>query len=248
MNTLKKQLSVFTKQSIIKDAATETSFMVSYKLAKRNKQFSDDDIIKKCMSDVAGIMCPEQKTKIDSIALSRRTVVRRVEKISDDVMSPLKNTSKQFLWYSLVLDESTDVQGTAQLLVFILGLDANFQLTEEILSVEPLKNTTGKDLFHAVKNCIERTGLEWNNMESVTTDRARALTGKNVGLLKLMNDKIKAEHPSHALVPLHCVIHQESLCKVALNDSTLLIQLSMLSILSEAGSLITSSSGHCWKI
>jgi len=36
-------------------------------------------------------------------------------------------------------------------------------------------------------------------MASVTNDLARVLTGKTVGLLKLMNDKIKAEHPSHAL-------------------------------------------------
>ena len=32
-----------------------------------------------------------------------------------------------------------------------------------------------------------------------------------------MNDKIKAEHSGHALTPLHCVIHQGSLCKGALN-------------------------------
>ena len=84
-NKLKKQQSVFTKQSIIQDAATEASFMVSYKLAKRNKPFSDGEFIKECMSDVASIMCPEHKTKWDSIALSRRTVVRRVQKISDDL-------------------------------------------------------------------------------------------------------------------------------------------------------------------
>ncbi|XP_076799958.1 zinc finger BED domain-containing protein 5-like isoform X1 [Clavelina lepadiformis] len=116
--------------------------MVSYKLAKKNKSFSDGEFIKECISDVANIMCPEQKTKMDSIALSRRTVVRRVGKISDDLMSQLKDTSKQFLWYSLALDESTDVQDTAQLLVFIRGMDANFQLTEEQLSVESLKDRT----------------------------------------------------------------------------------------------------------
>ena len=87
VNKLKKQQSVFTKQSIIHDAATEASFMVSYKLAKRNKPFSDGEFIKECMSDVASIMCPEHKTKLDSITLSRRTVVRRVQKISDDLMS-----------------------------------------------------------------------------------------------------------------------------------------------------------------
>ena len=86
-------------------------------------------------------------------------------------MSQLKDTSKQFLWYSLALDESNDVQDTAQLyktLHDIRGMDANFQLTKELLSVESLKDTTtGKDLFHAVENCIARTGLEWNKMASV---------------------------------------------------------------------------------
>ena len=97
-------------------------------------------------------------------------------------------------------------------------MDVNFQLTEELLGVQFLKDTTtGKDLFHAVENCIAKTGLEWNKMASVATDGVPALTGKNVGLLKLMNDKIKAEHPGYAFTPLHCIIHQESLCKGALN-------------------------------
>ena len=89
MNKLKKQQSVFTKQSIIQDAATEASSIISYKLAKRSKPFSDGEFVKECMSDVASIMCPEHKTKLNSIALSRRTVVRRVQKISDDIMSQL---------------------------------------------------------------------------------------------------------------------------------------------------------------
>ena len=47
-------------------------------------------------------------------------MVRRVEKICDDLLSKLKDT------YSLALNESTDVQDIAQLLVFIRGMDANF--------------------------------------------------------------------------------------------------------------------------
>ena len=122
-------------------------------------------------------------------------------------MLQLRDASKDFLWYSLALDESTDVQDTAQLLVFKRGINTHFELTEELLSHEPLKDTTtGQDLFNAVENCVERTGLVWNNMASVTTDGARALTGKNVGLVKLMNNKIK-EDPDHTLLPLHCVIH-----------------------------------------
>ena len=132
-------------------------------------------------------MCPEQKTKFNSISLSRRTVVRRVEKISDNLMHQLRVASKDFVWCSLALDKSTDVQDTAQLLVFIRGINTRFELTEELLSVEPLKDTTtGQDLFNAVENCVERTGLVWNKIASVRTDGAHALTGKNVGLANLI--------------------------------------------------------------
>ena len=76
--------------------------------------------------------------------------------------------------------------------------------------------TTGLDIFNAVSSCIERTGLMWNKKASITTDGARALTGTNIGLIKLINDRIKSEYPDHVILPLHCVIHQESLCKSVL--------------------------------
>ena len=218
VKNLEKQQTVFTKQSSIQDAATEASLVLSHRIVKHNKPFSDGEFIKECLLDAANIMCPEQKNKFDNITLSRRTVVRRVDKISDNLMHKLQDASKQFLWYSLALDESTDVHDTAQLLIFIRGINTSFKLTEELLSVESLKDTTtGHDIFNAVNNCIERTGLVWNKMASVTTDGARALTGKNVGLVKLISDKIKAEYPEHTLLPLHCVIHQENLCKTVLN-------------------------------
>ena len=92
-------------------------------------------------------------------------------------------------------------------------MDASFQLNEELLSVGSLKDTTtDKDLFRAVENCMARTGLEWNRIASVTTDGARALTGKNVGLLKLMNDKIKPCPHTSSMRHL-----QKSLCKGDLN-------------------------------
>ena len=149
--------------------------------------------------------------------MSRRTVVRRANAIIEDLLLQLQNTSKEFLWYSLALDESTDVKDTAQLLVFIRGLDHNFTVTEELLSVEPLKvTTTGQDMFESVKNCMEKNGLVWNRMASITTDGAPSLTGKNDGLIKLIDSKIKETHPHHSLLSFHCIIHQESLCKSAL--------------------------------
>ena len=55
-----------------------------------------------------------RKTKFDSISLSRRTVVRRVEKISENLIHQLQDASKDFLCYSFAFDESTGAQDTSQ--------------------------------------------------------------------------------------------------------------------------------------
>ena len=118
----------------------------------------------------------------------------------------------------MALDESTDIKDTAQLLVFVRGIDENFEITEELLSLEHLKDTTtGQDLFESVENCLDRSGLPLHKLASITTDGALALTGKNVGLIKLLNDKVKHEHSLHSVMSFHCIIHQESLCKSVLD-------------------------------
>ena len=85
--------------------------------------------------------------------------------------------------YSLALDESTGVKDTAQLLVFIRGIDENFEITEELLSLEHFNDTTtGQDLFESVENCLDRSGLPLHKLASITTDGAPALTGKMLDL------------------------------------------------------------------
>ena len=78
------------------------------------------------------------------------------------------------------------IEDTAQLLVFIRGIDENFEITEELLSLEHLKDTTtGQDLFESVENCLDRSVLPLHKLANITTDGAPPLTGKNVGLIKL---------------------------------------------------------------
>ena len=123
--------------------------------------------------------------------------LRRFEKISDNLMHQLRDASKDFLWYCLTGLKYQCIE-TAQLLVCIRGINPRFELNEEWISVEPLKETTtDQDLFNAVENCVEITGLVWNKMASVITDGAHALTEKCS-----MNSKITEYHPDHTLLPL----------------------------------------------
>ena len=93
-------------------------------------------------------------------------------------------------------------------------IDKNLETTEELLSMESLKDTvTGKDLYNSVINSLIRSGLSLDKLASITTDGAPSLTGNNSGLVNLMNDKIKEDFPLHSVLSCHCIIHRESLCK-----------------------------------
>ncbi|XP_033842309.1 general transcription factor II-I repeat domain-containing protein 2-like [Periophthalmus magnuspinnatus] len=172
------------------------------------------------MVETSGVLCPESQGKFEKIALSRRTVTRRVELIDEHIASQINKKAECFQLYSLALDESNDVKDTAQLLIFIRGINDSFEITEEFLSMESLKGTTrGEDLYEKVSAAIETRKLPWSKLANVTTDGSPNLTGKNVGLLKRIQDKVKEENPEQDVIFLHCIIHQESLCKSVLQFS-----------------------------
>lgn len=191
----------------------KASYLLAFKLAKASKPFSEGEFLKECMVETAGLLCPERKNKFENMSLSRRTVTRRVELIDEDLASELNKNAESFKLYSLALDESNDVKDTAQLLICIRGINDNFEITEEFLTMESLEGTTGgDDLYERLSGVIERLKLPWCKLANVTTNGSPNLTGKNVGLLKRIQDKVKEENSELDVIFLHCIIHQEALC------------------------------------
>ena len=161
---------------------------------------------------------PEHRQKFEEVSLSRRTVARRIKAIGEDLTSQLKGLVPSFQLFSLVLDESADIDDTAQLLIFVRGISENFEITEELLSMESMKDaTTGEDIFECVEKAFRTMELPWHKMVTVTTDGCPPLTGKNVGLLKRLSDRVAEVDCTRELIFLHCIIHQEVLCKKVLD-------------------------------
>ena len=73
--------------------------------------------------------------------------------------------NKEASLFSLAVNESTDINNSAQLLVFICYLSSSFELCEDLLSMETLAaGTCGEDIFIAVKNTCMHKGLEPKNL------------------------------------------------------------------------------------
>ena len=68
----------------------------------------------------------------------------------------------------MAVDESTDAKDTAQLAIFVRGINSNFDICEEFLQLVPLKDTTtGKDIFEAVILCLKEFKLDLSKLVSV---------------------------------------------------------------------------------
>ena len=138
---LVRQQNVFVKGKLDQKASIHASYRVAYNIAKNSKPFSDGEFFKKCMLDVADQVCPAHRQKFEEVSLSRKTVARRIKAIGEDLTSPLKGLVPSFQMFSLALDESTDIVDTAQLLIFVRSISENFEITEELLSMESMKDT-----------------------------------------------------------------------------------------------------------
>ncbi|CAL1295258.1 unnamed protein product [Larinioides sclopetarius] len=125
-------------------------------------------------------------------------------------------------WFSLALDESTDVSDTAQVLIYIRGVDKSYEVHEELLDMYSIHGTTtGRDIFKGVEMAINQKNLRWKNLKCITTDGGKNMSGKNKGVVALVSKAVENDGGSKPLA-LHCIIHQQSLCGKCLDMSEVL--------------------------
>ena len=113
IKNLKQQQSIFTKKSDNADNLLCASYIVSEKIAKHSKNYSDGEFVKDCLIVVAECLCPEKRKDFDNISLSQRTITRHIEELATNIESTLKELASKFVCYSLAIDESTDITSTA---------------------------------------------------------------------------------------------------------------------------------------
>lgn len=200
-------------------STTKASYSVALLIAKKMKPFSDGELVRDCLEAVIKDVLPEKYKLFSNISLSRRTICRRIDDISSEIVVTLRDKIKLFKAYSLAFDESTDISDTSQLVVFVRGVNDSFEVTEEMLNILSLKGTTrGEDVFEAVVKCLAENSLPLEALAGITTDGAPALVGKNKGAVKLLLDKVDCGGVnSKDIFVIHCLIHQQNLCGRIMN-------------------------------
>ena len=107
-----------------------------------------EDFILPAAVDMSGTMVREKAQRtVQTMPSSNNTVSRRISDMTGDVLKQLLLRIQASEFYVLQLDESTDMAGLAQLLVYVLYVYGG-SIKEDILFCKPLETkTTGEDTF-----------------------------------------------------------------------------------------------------
>jgi hypothetical protein len=177
------------------------SYEISLLLARkkkfilRQKVYSTaEEIVKPCLNFfIETVGDPNILRMVDDIALSRNTVMRRIDEMADDVNKQIFQRMTECFYFSLALDESCDVSDTAQLCIYMRCVNEEFDITKELLDIRQLISSKGEDVFRETKDVIDNRQLNWDKLDSVCTDGAPAMIGKVKGFVKFVGKVFKTQ-------------------------------------------------------
>ena len=101
---------------------------------------------------------------------------------------------------SVCLDESCDINDVAQLVIWARIVDSNLDFDDEILDLQPLTSTTKSvDIYEALVKTLQIYKMNIQEVTSITTDGAAAMTGTKSGLIALIKKTTQVSWASTAL-------------------------------------------------
>ena len=188
--------------------ALRASYKVALRVAKAKKPYTIcETLVQGCIKDVCIEMLGEPAArKVAQVPLSNDTIARRIYELAHDMEEQLIEQIKLAKYFSLQLDESTDVANQAVLMVYV-RYEHEGELKEEyFFSVSLPTNTTSSEVFKTVSDYIvNKCALDFKFCVGVCTDGAAAMIGRHSGVVT----QIKAFAPE--CKSTHCFLHRESL-------------------------------------
>ncbi|KAK0144404.1 General transcription factor II-I repeat domain-containing protein 2A [Merluccius polli] len=205
INALRRSLGA--QHAAFTENVTRASFVVSELIATKLKPHAEGEFVKECLVAAAELLTPDKVKLFQSVSLSRRTVSDRITDMAQVIEKTLKNTARDFEYFSLACDETTDITNTAQLAIFVRGITTEFEMKEELLSLQAMHGIT------KVIMAMNNFELPFEKLSGIATDGAPAMVGAQKELTALVKKEMsRLSLDPRDLVVCHCIIHQESLC------------------------------------
>ncbi|XP_028418302.1 zinc finger MYM-type protein 1-like [Dendronephthya gigantea] len=109
-------------------------------------------------------------------------------------------------WYSIIADETRDLSGAEQFSVSIRWVDSEYNISEDLIGMVEVENTTAEVLTSVIKDTLLRCVLPLSQCRGQAYDGAANMAGCISGVAK----RLQEDEPSALFV--HCLAHNLNLC------------------------------------
>ena len=191
---------------------TEASYEIALIIAKKKKPHTiGESLVKPYMLEAARLVLDQKSVdKLSQISLSDSTIKSRIDEMSNDIKMQVTDQIRLSPFFSIQLDESTDVSNLSQLLVYARYICDN-QIKEEFLFCKVLTTTTKAiDVMSMVSEFFVEEKISWDKLIGVCTDGAPSMLGSKSGFVSL----VKRKNPE--IIATHCIIHRQALASKTL--------------------------------
>uniref|UniRef100_A0A287DDH4 General transcription factor II-I repeat domain-containing protein 2B n=1 Tax=Ictidomys tridecemlineatus TaxID=43179 RepID=A0A287DDH4_ICTTR len=155
----------------------------------------------------------EQKQVLPSAGRLDSATEQPAEDVAGSLWEKLREKLRSFVAYSLAIDEITDINNTTQLAIFIRGVDAGFDVSEELLDTVPMTGTkSANEVFSRVEKSLKKFNIDWSKLVSVASTGTPAMVDANSGLVTKLKSKVATLCKGSDLKSIRCIIHPESVC------------------------------------
>jgi len=111
------------------------------------------------------------------------------------------------LWYSVIVDEATDVSYNEQMSLSLRWTDHNYETQESTVGLVQLPDTKAQTIFSEIrKHLITTCSLSINQCRGQAYDGASNMSGINNGVQALFKAEVKQ------VLYVHCLAHSLNLC------------------------------------
>ena len=133
-------------------SALRASFLVANHIAKAKKPFTiGEELILPAAEDICRELSGEAAVqKVARVPLSASTITRRIDEIAEDIEAQLLERINELPWYAIQVDESTDVDNKATMLVFVQYIFQEAVHEDMLYALLLPTNTTAAELFKSL--------------------------------------------------------------------------------------------------
>ncbi|XP_036595577.1 EPM2A-interacting protein 1 [Trichosurus vulpecula] len=172
------------------ERAVRASLGVAHLLALHGRHWFEGGLIRRCLEAVLREALPEHCRLLDEVDLSPESVAQKTLGLARNLHAQLAARGPTFQAYSLAFDDQAFVGVDNRLLVFVRGVDQDYEVDEELLTVVNLAGQPGVEhIIRVLSDALARTGLTWDKLVGVASTGTDWLCSEEKGLVQLVQDR-----------------------------------------------------------